>query len=80
MLLHRGMAQQWPWHWGDWVANATSVRVKYTDGSLKGAGKNARRKGKSTSDWAKKKRVRYGVIKERKREKGERRKARSQRS
>ena len=24
-LLHRGMAQQWPWHWGDWVANATVV-------------------------------------------------------
>ena len=23
VLLHRGMAQQWPWHWGDWVTNAT---------------------------------------------------------
>jgi hypothetical protein len=26
----------------------------YTDGSKGGAGKNARRKGKSTSDWTKK--------------------------
>lgn len=37
-----------------WIANIKSPRVLYTDGSKGGAGKNARRKGKSTSDWAKK--------------------------
>lgn len=37
-----------------WIANITGPRALYTDGSKGGAGKNARRKGKSTSDWAKK--------------------------
>jgi len=37
-----------------WIANITSPRALYTDGSKGGAGKNARRKGKSTSDWVKK--------------------------
>ena len=40
-----------------WIANITSPRALYTDGSTGGAGKNARRKGKSTSDWVKKKKV-----------------------
>jgi hypothetical protein len=37
-----------------WIANIKGPRALYTDGSKGGAGKNARRKGKSTSDWAKK--------------------------
>eukprot|EP00804_Cyclotella_cryptica_P028082 CCRYP_016148-RB/>CCRYP_016148-RB protein AED:0.01 eAED:0.01 QI:153/1/1/1/0.14/0.12/8/2051/850 len=37
-----------------WIANVTSPRALYTDGSSRGAGKNARRAGKSTSNWAKK--------------------------
>jgi hypothetical protein len=37
-----------------WIANITGPRALYTDGSKGGAGKNARRKGKSTSDWTKK--------------------------
>eukprot|EP00566_Odontella_aurita_P007799 CAMPEP_0113557394 /NCGR_PEP_ID=MMETSP0015_2-20120614/17770_1 /TAXON_ID=2838 /ORGANISM="Odontella" /LENGTH=702 /DNA_ID=CAMNT_0000458821 /DNA_START=314 /DNA_END=2419 /DNA_ORIENTATION=- /assembly_acc=CAM_ASM_000160 len=38
----------------NWLANVTSYKALYTDGTAGGAGKNARRKGKSTSDWAKK--------------------------
>ena len=38
----------------NWIANITGPRALYTDGSKGGAGKNARRKGKSTSDWSKK--------------------------
>ena len=37
-----------------WISNVTSPKALYTDGSSRGAGKNARRHGKSTSDWAKK--------------------------
>ena len=37
-----------------WVENVTSGMALYTDGTMGGAGKNARRKGKSTSKWAKK--------------------------
>lgn len=37
-----------------WIANVTSPKALYTDSSTKGAGKNARRHGKSTSGWAKK--------------------------
>ncbi|KAL7541623.1 hypothetical protein ACHAWF_006990 [Thalassiosira exigua] len=40
-----------------WIANVRGPRALYTDGSQGGAGKHARRKGKSTSDWAKKQRV-----------------------
>jgi len=40
-----------------WIANITGPRALYTDGSKGGAGKNARRKGKSTSDWVKKGKV-----------------------
>lgn len=38
----------------EWLANITGPRALYTDGSKGGAGKNARRKGKSTSEWARK--------------------------
>mmetsp|Transcript_42259 Transcript_42259/g.88749 ORF Transcript_42259/g.88749 Transcript_42259/m.88749 type:complete len:366 (-) Transcript_42259:213-1310(-) len=38
-----------------WIANIKGPRALYTDGSRGGAGKHARRKGKSTSDWVKKK-------------------------
>lgn len=37
-----------------WVANVTGPRALYTDGSSRGAGRHARRQGKSTSGWAKK--------------------------
>lgn len=37
-----------------WIANIKGPRALYTDGSKGGVGKNARRKGKSTSDWARK--------------------------
>ncbi|KAL7542811.1 hypothetical protein ACHAXR_012125 [Thalassiosira sp. AJA248-18] len=36
-----------------WIANIKGPRALYTDGTKGGAGKNARRKGKSTSDWVK---------------------------
>ena len=36
-----------------WIANVTSGKALYTDGTMGGPGKNARRKGKSTSNWAK---------------------------
>ena len=34
-----------------WIVNVTSPQALYTDGSSRGAGKNARWHGKSTSDW-----------------------------
>ena len=37
-----------------WVENVTSGLALYTDGTTGGAGKNARRKGKSTSNWMRK--------------------------
>eukprot|EP00584_Thalassiosira_punctigera_P005665 CAMPEP_0172532284 /NCGR_PEP_ID=MMETSP1067-20121228/5398_1 /TAXON_ID=265564 ORGANISM="Thalassiosira punctigera, Strain Tpunct2005C2" /NCGR_SAMPLE_ID=MMETSP1067 /ASSEMBLY_ACC=CAM_ASM_000444 /LENGTH=844 /DNA_ID=CAMNT_0013316787 /DNA_START=334 /DNA_END=2868 /DNA_ORIENTATION=+ len=40
-----------------WIANIRGPRALYTDGSSGGAGKHARRKGKSTSNWANKKRA-----------------------
>ena len=49
-----------------WVANATYVKVRYTDGSMKGDGKNARRKGKSPSNWTKKNKLKIGIMQERK--------------
>jgi hypothetical protein len=49
-----------------WIANVKSSKAIYTDGSMGGAGKHARRKGKSTSDWAKKQRKKETVHKERK--------------
>eukprot|EP00978_Attheya_sp_CCMP212_P001288 scaffold2680_cov57-Attheya_sp.AAC.3 len=49
-----------------WIANVKSSKAIYTDGSMGGAGKHARRKGKSTSDWAKKQRKKENVHKERK--------------
>lgn len=41
-----------------WIANIKGPRALYTDGSKGGANKNARRKGKSTSDWVKKSKAR----------------------
>lgn len=38
-----------------WIANVKGPKALYTDGSSGGADKHARRKGKSTSDWTKKK-------------------------
>eukprot|EP00559_Dactyliosolen_fragilissimus_P000453 CAMPEP_0184860966 /NCGR_PEP_ID=MMETSP0580-20130426/5746_1 /TAXON_ID=1118495 /ORGANISM="Dactyliosolen fragilissimus" /LENGTH=769 /DNA_ID=CAMNT_0027358263 /DNA_START=317 /DNA_END=2626 /DNA_ORIENTATION=- len=40
----------------NWIANVTSAKALYTDGTSGGANKNARRKGKSTSGWLKKQR------------------------
>ena len=50
----------------NWVENVTSSLALYTDGTTGGAGKNARRKGKSTSNWAKKENERKGNIMHRK--------------
>ena len=50
-----------------WVKNVTGPKALYTDGTKGGEGKNARRDGKSTSDWAKKQRekeARRGKMKE----------------
>ena len=52
-----------------WIANITGPRALYTDGSKGGAGKNARRKGKSTSDWVKKERTKEAHRVNRKKEK-----------
>jgi hypothetical protein len=59
-----------------WVANVTSAVALYTDGTTGGEGKNARRKGKSTSDWAKKQRQKDEEIKSRKMAKAEKNKKR----
>ena len=40
-----------------WIKNVTSIKAMYTDGTKGGPDKNARRKGKSTSDWIKKKKI-----------------------
>ena len=40
-----------------WIANVTTKKVFYTDGTTGGAGKNARRKGKSTSGWLRKQKL-----------------------
>lgn len=50
----------------NWLANVTSTIVRYTDFTNGGANKHARRKGKSTSNWAKKQRKRIESTKERK--------------
>lgn len=59
-----------------WVANVTSGLALYTDGTTGGAGKNARRKGKSTSDWAKKQRQKDEEIRNRKKAKAEKKRNR----
>jgi len=41
-----------------WIANVTTEKALYTDGTSGGEGKNARRKGKSTSEWLKKQKLR----------------------
>ncbi|KAK1736967.1 hypothetical protein QTG54_012412 [Skeletonema marinoi] len=48
-----------------WIQNVTSPlaqKVRYTDGSKGGKGKHAQRKGKSTSGWVKKQKVREATI------------------
>ena len=62
----------------NWVANVTSKKAFYTDGSLGGAGKNARRKGKSTSDWVKKNRIKIEMKQARHRMKQEKKMKRKQ--
>mmetsp|Transcript_4167 Transcript_4167/g.6075 ORF Transcript_4167/g.6075 Transcript_4167/m.6075 type:complete len:806 (-) Transcript_4167:260-2677(-) len=56
-----------------WLVNVTSSSVKYTDFTNGGENKHARRKGKSTSKWAKKQRERESMIQTRKQAKNERR-------
>jgi hypothetical protein len=62
----------------NWICNVTSGKALYTDGTMGGEGKHARRKGKSTSDWAKKQRKRTAVIQMRKEEKAKKRQLRKQ--
>ena len=55
-----------------WIQNVTSPlaqKVRYTDGSKGGKGKHAQRKGKSTSGWAKKQKLREATIVARRKEK-----------
>jgi len=54
-----------------WIANVTSGLALYTDGTAGGAGKNARRQGKSTSNWSKKQRERDESMQNRKQAKTE---------
>lgn len=58
-----------------WIANVTSGVALYTDGTTGGAGKNARRKGKSTSDWAKKQRRKEEEIRNKKIAKAEKKRS-----
>ena len=53
----------------NWIVNVTSSKALYTDGSMGGPGKNARRKGKSTSNWKKKQKLHYDIVQKRKRTK-----------
>lgn len=55
----------------NWIKNVTSGRALYSDGTTGGEGKNARRKGKSTSNWAQKQRVRKESVATRKQAKTE---------
>lgn len=43
-----------------WTENVTSIKALYTDGTRGGSGKNARRKGKSTSNWWKNQKAKEG--------------------
>ena len=54
-----------------WVENVTSARALYSDGTTGGQGKNARRKGKSTSNWAQKQREHEENVAAKKRAKSE---------
>ena len=55
----------------NWIKNVTSGRALYSDGTTGGEGKNARRKGKSTSNWVQKQRVRKESVATRKQAKTE---------
>ncbi len=63
-----------------WVANVTTRLVRYTDFTLGGANKNARRKGKSTSNWEKKQRQKLASIHDRKQSKIQKRKLKTTQS
>jgi len=55
-----------------WIQNVTSPlaqKVRYTDGTKGGKDKHAQRKGKSTSGWVKKQKVRGATIEARRKEK-----------
>ena len=56
----------------DWLTNVTTKTVQYTDFTNGGANKHARRKGKSTSNWARQQRQRTAKIQSRKSSKLER--------
>ena len=62
----------------NWIANVPGVKALYTDGTTGGEGKNARRKGKSTSNWAKKQRRKEEEHFHRKEAKAERKRLRKQ--
>mmetsp|Transcript_5380 Transcript_5380/g.6892 ORF Transcript_5380/g.6892 Transcript_5380/m.6892 type:complete len:770 (-) Transcript_5380:35-2344(-) len=63
----------------NWVTNVTSKLALYTDFTNGGAGKNAKRKGKSTSNWMKKQKQRGALIEERKRLKIEKKRLKKKR-
>ena len=63
----------------NWIANVTSGVAVYTDGTTGGEGKNARRKGKSTSNWAKKQREREEEMLSRKQAKAEKKRLKTKR-
>mmetsp|Transcript_28208 Transcript_28208/g.60102 ORF Transcript_28208/g.60102 Transcript_28208/m.60102 type:complete len:895 (+) Transcript_28208:112-2796(+) len=52
-----------------WISNIKGPRALYTDGSKGGAGKHANRKGKSTSNWVKKKNAKDSQRETRKKDK-----------
>jgi len=63
----------------NWIENVTSGVAVYTDGTTGGEGKNARRKGKSTSNWAKKQREREETMLSRKQAKFEKKRLKTKR-
>ncbi len=62
-----------------WVGNVTSGLALYTDGTTGGEGKNARRKGKSTSNWVRKQNERNQAIQSRNQAKKEKKRLKRER-
>ncbi len=62
-----------------WIKNVKSVSTLYTDGSTGGENKHARRKGKSTSGWARKQRERGELLQQRKQAKIEKKRLKKER-
>ncbi len=62
-----------------WIKNVKSVSTLYTDGSTGGENKHARRKGKSTSGWARKQRERGELLQQRKQAKLEKKRLKRER-